>query len=221
MFERPVPVSAPNLHASRQHDSTTDSRSGPAASGQNGHGSPDDPPHGNRAGRGPGAPGGGSPFSHAAPEGAAKTVSAVLGEIVWLMSQSPLHKSFFISDLEWFVMPPVILQQFRLYYDTGTPAEPGRPEVAGKPIGVVLWARVDAEVAARLATGRAKLRPQDWRSGPEHWVVEIIAPFGPVGDGHTSIADAMIADLKEKVFPTTPMRVLVAGAGGAREVRVV
>jgi len=42
-----------------------------------------------------------SPFSHDAPEGAAKSVSQVFGEVVWLMSQSPLHKNFFISDLEW------------------------------------------------------------------------------------------------------------------------
>jgi hypothetical protein len=47
-----------------------------------------------------------SPFNKPAPEGAAKKVSEVLGEIVWLMSQSPLHKQFFISDLEWFVMTP-------------------------------------------------------------------------------------------------------------------
>lgn len=49
-----------------------------------------------------GAPGGGKGlFDHPAPEGHAKTMSAVLGEIVWLMSQSQIHKPFFISDLEW------------------------------------------------------------------------------------------------------------------------
>lgn len=41
------------------------------------------------------------PFTHPVPEGHAKTTAAVLGEIVWLMSQSSLHKQFFISDLEW------------------------------------------------------------------------------------------------------------------------
>jgi hypothetical protein len=34
-----------------------------------------------------------SPFQYVAPEGAAKTMSAVLGEIVWLTSQSRVHKS--------------------------------------------------------------------------------------------------------------------------------
>ncbi|MEZ5843207.1 MAG: toxin-activating lysine-acyltransferase, partial [Hyphomicrobiaceae bacterium] len=55
-------------------------------------------------------------FSHAAPEGAAKKTSEVLGEIVWLMSQSQIHKRMFIQDLEWFVMTPILLQQFRLFY---------------------------------------------------------------------------------------------------------
>ena len=50
---------------------------------------------------GTGGAGGSGPFSHAAPEGHAKKVSEVLGEITWLMSQSALHKQFFISDLEW------------------------------------------------------------------------------------------------------------------------
>ena len=81
----------------------------------------------------------GSPFQYVAPEGAAKTMSAVLGEIVWLMSQSQIHKSFFISDLEWFVMAPVFLKQFRLFYDKD------------KPIGVVFWGRVSDEVEQRLA----------------------------------------------------------------------
>ena len=42
-----------------------------------------------------------SPFTKEAPNGSAQTVSQVLGEIVWLMSTSPVHKRFFISDLEW------------------------------------------------------------------------------------------------------------------------
>ena len=49
-------------------------------------------------------------FSHAAPEGHAKTTAAVLGEIVWLMSQSRLHKQFFIQDLEWRVAHATILK---------------------------------------------------------------------------------------------------------------
>jgi cytolysin-activating lysine-acyltransferase len=123
------------------------------------------------------------------------------------MSQSPVHKQFFISDLEWLVMTPVILQQFRMYYQNAAPAEGGQ-----RPIGVVLWARVSAEVETMLERGTTKMRPQDWKSGDRLWVVEVIAPFG----GH----DAMVADLKAKVFPTEPIK-MVAMVEGRKEVRVV
>ena len=116
------------------------------------------------------------------------------------MSQSPSHKQFFISDLEWFVMTPVMLQQFRTYYATD------------KPVGVVLWANVSDEVAERLAEGTTKLRPQDWKSGDKLWIVEVIAPFGG--------AEEMVKDLKEKVFPSRQVSFLAATKDG-RQVRVL
>ena len=152
-------------------------------------------------------------FTQPTPAGAARTMAQVLGEIVWLMSQSPLHKQMFIADLEWMVMTPALLGQFRLYYDTGDATH------AAKPIGVVFWAEVDPEVAGRLAAGVSKLRPQDWKSGvslPERqrqlWAVEVIAPFGG--------GEAMIAEFKAKVFPKREVRYLVTTANG-KEVKVV
>ena len=126
------------------------------------------------------------------------------------MSQSPLHKQFFISDLEWArraggktmeLMTPALLQQFRLFYTTD------------RPIGVVLWAFVNDEVAERLAGGTTKLRPQDWKSGDQLWVVEVIAPFGG--------AEEMVKDLKEKVFPERPINFVAVTKEGKKEVRVV
>jgi cytolysin-activating lysine-acyltransferase len=146
----------------------------------------------------PGAAAGQTAFDHPAPAGAAKKVSEVLGEIVWLMSQSALHKQFFISDLEWFVMTPIMLQQFRLFYDKD------------KPIGVAFWATVSAEVEERLAAGTSRLRPQDWKSGDRLWVVEVVAPFGG--------AEEMVKDLKAKVFAGRELKFLAVGEKG-RELR--
>lgn len=106
--------------------------------------------------------------------------SQVFGEITWLMSQSPLHKNLFLSDLEWKVMVPVMPQQFRLFYDQQ------------KPVDVVFWAFVNGEVAQRLASDDKRLRPQDWKSGDRREVVEIVAPFGGEAE--------MLKDLNEKVF---------------------
>lgn len=74
------------------------------------------------------------------------TVSDVFGQIVWLMSQSPAHKNFFISDLEWMVMPPMLLRQFRIF--------PGK----NQPLGVALWASLSPESRSgwrRAARGSA------------------------------------------------------------------
>ena len=194
----PKPAGAAPVAA---HAAQPDVRAASRATGAGAPPSGNGPSSGGPGGPGNGGPGNpGGPYNHPAPPGAAKTMSAVLGEIVWLMSQSPLHKQFFISDLEWFVMTPALLQQFRTFYDTD------------KPIGVVLWATVSDEVAARLAEGTTKLRPQDWKSGDQLWVVEVIAPFGG--------AEEMVKDLKANVFPTRDVRYL-AVKDGKKEVRTV
>jgi len=91
-----------------------------------------------------------------------KTVAAVLGEIVWLMSQSPEFKQYLIADLEWLVMPPILLRQFKLFYQDGA------------PVAVELYAKVSPEVAARLDAGAPTLRPGDWASGEVVRVVKRI-----------------------------------------------
>ena len=148
-----------------------------------------------------GAEGGDTIFKNAPPEGHAKKVSEVLGEIVWLMSQSPIHKQFYISDLEWFVMTPVLLQQFRIFY------------ASDRPVGVLLWAFVTDELERRLAQGVTRLRPQDWKSGDKLWVVEAIAPFGG--------PEEMIKDLKANVFPTREVRYVAMTTEGKKDVRGV
>lgn len=137
-----------------------------------------------------------------------KTVANMLGEVVWLMTQSANHKTFFVSDLEWLAMAPILLKQFRVFYATDKDAAGGEQS---KPIGVVLWASVNEEVETRLAAGNAKMRPQDWRSGDKLWVVDVIAPFG----GH----DAMLQDLKSQVFKdkSFKFRAVVDGQPGVRE----
>lgn len=183
---------------------------------------------------------GAAPAATTADHAAVPTIAAVLGEIAWLMSQSPAHRQLFIADLEWLIMPPLLLGQFRLFHApaaapshaavqsppiTGmatsgaVPASGGASRETQRPIGVVLWALVDAEVEARLAAGGARLRPQDWRSGDRLWVVEVIAAAGAAAPG-APLAEAMVADLKRAVFPERKitMRRVVAGKAEVGEV---
>jgi cytolysin-activating lysine-acyltransferase len=102
-----------------------------------------------------------------------KTVSTVLGEVTWLMSQSPQHKQLAIADLEWqenpkVLMPALLLRQFKLFYDTER----------NIPVGCVLFAKVSDAVAARLDAGGRLATLDDWRSGDTVRVMATVAPFG-------------------------------------------
>jgi cytolysin-activating lysine-acyltransferase len=121
-----------------------------------------------------------------------------LGHAVWLMTQSPLHRNFFVSDLEWMLVPPVALAQFRLW----------RHE--NKPIGFVTWAQVSREVDDRLAKGERRLKFEDWSSGDRLWLMDIILPFG----GHTEA----LAELKSQVFPGRKIKTLHLAPNGAMAV---
>ena len=127
-----------------------------------------------------------------------KTVAQVLGEVVWLMSQSPRHKQLFLSELEWFCMPAIVLEQFRMFQGTGRPA------------AVALWAQVSDEVDTRLTQSGGRLRPDEWRSGSRFWLIELVAPFG--GDAE------VIADLQESVFAGRSFKFHRTDAKGVREV---
>jgi cytolysin-activating lysine-acyltransferase len=99
-------------------------------------------------------------------EPAPKTVSQVLGEITWLMTQSPRHKAIPLGDLEWLVMPAILLKQFRLFYK------------GEQPVGVALWALADEIVAKRIDAGDRRLTAVEWKGGSHMRIVDVVAPFG-------------------------------------------
>lgn len=127
-----------------------------------------------------------------------KTVAQILGEVTWLLTQSRIHKQLFVGDLEWFVMPPVLLEQFRVF---------NGPQ---HPVGVALYARVSQDTDARLEAGAHKLRADEWKSGDQGWLIELVAPFG--GE------DELLADFASAIFPTEPFKMHRLGEGGVREV---
>lgn len=115
------------------------------------------------------------------PDGAPHTVAHMLGEIVWLMSQSPSHKHFSIADLEWMVMPPVLLKQFRVFHDKG------------RPVGAALWGFLSGEAEAKLMLSPPRLRPDEWKSGNRCWLIDLIAPGATAGN---KLPALLIADLQ-------------------------
>lgn len=130
---------------------------------------------------------------------APKTVAQMLGEITWLMTQSPIHKQLFIGDLEWFAMPAVLVEQFRIFYGPNSPA------------AVAFWAMVSEETEERLKAGAHKLRADEWKGGDRPWLIELVAPFGGQDD--------ILADLSTSVFDGKPFSFHTATPDGQRVVK--
>lgn len=115
---------------------------------------------------------------------AAPTVSHFLGEMTWLLTQSPLHRALSIGDLEWLVMPALLHEQFYLFRD------------GDRPVGLALWAKCRPEAVAKLDRGMIepenRLSLEEWANGDQIWLVDLIAPFA---DAANRQREVMIADL--------------------------
>ena len=144
------------------------------------------------------------------PPGVPRTVAEALGQIVWLLSQSPMHRELKIKELEWSFMPAVLFEQFRVFRFGPLPGGPLDPKAFAHlgltkegleqmPLGVAIWAKLSEDAEARLENGE-KLESQDWRSGDRVWLVELISPFATP---ENKLSEAMLLDLMQGPFKTT------------------
>jgi len=130
------------------------------------------------------------------------TLGQVAAELLWLMTRTPSHRHFFISDAEWLIFPPIARAQFRMYRDEN-----------GSPAGCVLWASLSEEVEARVESGATRLAPGDWKSGDNLWIIDVIAPNGKAG--------AMVEDMRNSVFKGKAFKFHATGQDGKRSVQQV
>lgn len=148
------------------------------------------------------------PPSGAPQAGAPRTIAEALGQIVWLLSQSPLHRELKIKELEWSFMPAVLHEQFRVFrfgplpgggqMDPAAFAHLGltKEGLEQMPLGVAIWAKLSEEAEARLEKGE-KLKAEDWRSGDRVWLVELISPFATP---ENKLSEVMLMDLMQGPF---------------------
>jgi cytolysin-activating lysine-acyltransferase len=121
-----------------------------------------------------------TPLAAATPAVTPPARDAVLGQVVWLMMQMPAYRHVFLADLEWMVMPPVLLNQFRLF------------RVENRIVAFAAWAYLSEAVEKRLQEPNPRLAPVDWKSGDRLWLIHLFAPFG-----HT---EATLVDLEKTTF---------------------
>lgn len=105
----------------------------------------------------------------------------LIGEIVSLMAASAIHRQFPIVDLTEIILPPVDLNQFRIYHDK-----------ANRPVGFVTWGLFSDDVFTQYKDGRTIFSHADWQSGDILVFTDFVAPFGH--------ANSIVRDLRDHVF---------------------
>lgn len=105
----------------------------------------------------------------------------LLGQMTWLLSQSPPHKHLFITDIDWYLLPAIRSGQFRVWIQ------------GGQPVGFALWANVDDEIHASMEGGLTKVPPGKWQSGGHLWLIDLVAPFGGGQNLFTDLVNTVFA----------------------------
>lgn len=116
----------------------------------------------------------------------------ILGPALWLYARDPNRKYMFLADLDGSVLPPVILDQCRLYTKNNI------------PFAFFTWALVNDAVDQRLRTGTPRIAPHEWQSGDHLWLIDAVIPFGQT--------EEMIAELRKTQFPTRKISALLPDA---------
>lgn len=119
----------------------------------------------------------------------------LLGPALWLFARDPMRRFTFIADLDWRLLPPLVLDQCKLYSREGI------------PWAFVTWARVNDAIDKRLRSAAPIIAPHEWKSGDKLWLVDVVAPFGDA----PGIAQQA---LREMVGPDSTASVWLPDANG-------
>lgn len=119
------------------------------------------------------------------------TISQVLGEITWLLSQTPIYKDIKISALEHTIMPALLLKQFRIFYDDNK-----------HPVGFAVWAYLSDDVSkkikASMEAGKSmQLDMKEWKSGDKPWIMEMVTPYA---GANPKLPEMMLTQLGDTTF---------------------
>ncbi|MBI1886789.1 MAG: toxin-activating lysine-acyltransferase [Nitrosomonadales bacterium] len=113
----------------------------------------------------------------------------IMGPALWLYARDPLKKFMFMADIDWAILPPVILDQCRLYTKDGI------------PFAFFTWALVNDAVDQRLRSGTPRIAPHEWQAGEHLWLVDVVTPFGKT--------EEMIDELRKAQFPDRKISALL------------
>lgn len=118
----------------------------------------------------------------------------LLGAVSWLMMQQTATRHTLLSELEWRVMPALVLDQAKVYMRDDS------------PVAYVSWAKLSEAVAQRYAAAPHQLTASDWQSGDQVWIVDLFVPFGG--------AQEVMHDLRTSIFSGRTIHQLTMDSSG-------
>ena len=118
----------------------------------------------------------------------------VLGAVAWLMMQQAGARHTLLSELDWRVMPALVLEQAKLYMRDSA------------PIAYVSWAKLSDAAAQRYVEAPHHLTAADWKSGDQVWLIDLVTPFGGAAE--------VMKELRETVFAGKAIHQLMPDAQG-------
>jgi cytolysin-activating lysine-acyltransferase len=124
----------------------------------------------------------------------------ILGPAIWLYARDPLRKFTFMADIDWVLVPPVILDQCRLYT---------KDEI---PFAFFTWAKVSDVVDQRLRSGVPRIAPHEWQSGDHLWLLDVVTPFGQL--------EEMVVELHKAQFPGQKISALLPDPQQGNQLKV-
>ncbi|MEM8632919.1 MAG: toxin-activating lysine-acyltransferase [Pseudomonadota bacterium] len=86
------------------------------------------------------------------------------GDFLFLAFRSPHHARMSVANLRMAIEPPLTHGQYRIFRFDGVAR------------GLFTWAYLSDDAAAGLVAG-GTLDPDAWRSGPNLWIMDLIAPY--------------------------------------------
>jgi cytolysin-activating lysine-acyltransferase len=105
-------------------------------------------------------------------------IQAAVGQVVLALSSTPRYRQLPFSELQALVLDPLLRDRVAL---ASPRAEDGTAATSGIA-GIAFWASVSPEVDSKIreqitaGTFPVRLKSEDWASGEQIWLLDIIAP---------------------------------------------
>ena len=146
-------------------------------------------------------PGAGS-ASKARSDGQAR-FAQTFSQAVAVMMRSPGIQNLTLANLEWLLLPPMMLGQCRIAHSQATAGQ------GYLPIAMAVWARVSPDVDKRLSSNLdqpLQLKPAEWSTGDILWLIAVA--------GQPDAIPSFLEKLSKTDFAGKTVKMRVAGPDG-------